>query len=146
MDNYEFKLSNEEIINRISRGEYKEAAEIADTIDWSKVKTTRTLCRISDLYKINKRYEDARRVLLQAYERTPRNRKIIFSLCELDLKLNNYVNALQMYNEFIRIAPEDSDRYVLQYKIIKAQHTGLQDQIGALEELARHDYREKWAL
>jgi tetratricopeptide (TPR) repeat protein len=146
LDNYEFKLSNEEIINRISRGEYKEAAEIADTIDWSKVKTTRTLCRISDLYKINKRYEDARRVLLQAYERTPRNRKIIFSLCELDLKLNNYVNALQMYNEFIRIAPEDSDRYVLQYKIIKAQHTGLQDQIGALEELARHDYREKWAL
>lgn len=146
MDNYEFKLSNEEIINRIFRGEYKEAAEIADTIDWSKVKTTRTLCRISDLYKINKRYEDARRVLLQAYERTPRNRKIIFSLCELDLKLNNYVNALQMYNEFIRIAPEDSDRYVLQYKIIKAQHTGLQDQIGALEELARHDYREKWAL
>ncbi len=110
------------------------------------MKTTRTLCRISDLYKINKRYEDARRVLLQAYERTPRNRKIIFSLCELDLKLNNYVNALQMYNEFIRIAPEDSDRYVLQYKIIKAQHTGLQDQIGALEELARHDYREKWAL
>ena len=146
MDNYEFKLSNEEIINRISRGEYKEAAEIADTIDWSKVKTTRTLCRISDLYKINKRYEDARRVLLQAYERTPRNRKIIFSLCELDLKLNNYVNALQMYNDFVRIAPEDPDRYGLQYKIIKAQHTGLQDQIGALEELARHDYREKWAL
>lgn len=145
MDKYELKETIREIDNLISRHRFEEAADIADTVDWRKVRSVRILCRISDLYKINRRYEDSKRILELAYAKYPRGRQIIYSLCELELKLGNYVRALQLYNEYINVAPRDSDRYVLQYKLYKEQNVGIGERIAVLEELARSDYREKWA-
>ena len=115
-------------------------------MDWRRVKNVRTLCRISDVYKVNRRYHDSKRVLELAYAKSPYGRQIIFSLCELELKLGNYVRALQLYNEYINVAPRDADRYVLQYKLYKAQNVSVNERIAVLEDLARHDYRDKWAF
>ena len=145
MDKYEYKVSIGEINKLIDAGEYAQAAEIADMIDWSKVRSIRTLCRISDLYKVNRRFEDSRDILRMAKERSPENRQILFSMCELELKLNNYMLALSNYNKYVELYPNDSERYILQYKIIKAHGGGYQDQIAVLEELTSRDYREKWA-
>lgn len=145
MDKYELKETIREIDHLISHHRFKEAAEVADTVDWRKIRSVRVLCKISDLYKISRRYEDSKRVLELAYAKYPRGRQIIYSLCELELKLNNYVRALQLYNEYINVAPRDSDRYVLQYKLYKEQNVGIGERIAVLEELARIDYREKWA-
>ena len=145
MDKYEYKASIGEINRLIDARQFSQAAEIADIIDWSKVRSVRTLCRISDLYKINRRFEDSRDVLRLARERAPENRQILFSMCELELKLNNYMLALASYNKYVDLYPNDSERFILQYKIIKAHGGGYQDQIAVLEELTSRDYRERWA-
>ena len=145
MDKYEYKASIGEINRLIDAKQFSQAAEIADIIDWSKVRSVRTLCRISDLYKINRRFEDSRDVLRLARERSPENRQILFSMCELELKLNNYMLALASYNKYVDLYPNDSERFILQYKIIKAHGGGYQDQIAVLEELTSRDYRERWA-
>ena len=145
MDKSEYKLRAEEIKDLISRGEYAQAAEIADTIDWRRVKSVMMLCTISDLYKINRRYEDARDMLLLAYERRPGGRTICYSLCELSIKMEEYVQAIEYYKEFVQVAPKDSGRYILQYKLYEAQDVSLEERISVLEELKKRDYREKWA-
>lgn len=145
MDKSEYKLRAEEIKDLISRGEYVQAAEIADTIDWRRVKSVMMLCTISDLYKINRRYEDARDMLLLAYERRPGGRTICYSLCELSIKMEEYVQAIEYYKEFVQVAPKDPGRYILQYKLYEAQDVSLEERIAVLEELKRRDYREKWA-
>ena len=145
MDKSEYKLRAEEIKDLISRGEYAQAAEIADTIDWRRVKSVMMLCTISDLYKINRRYEDARDMLLLAYERRPGGRTICYSLCELSIKMEEYVQAIEYYKEFVQVAPKDSGRYILQYKLYEAQDVSLEERISVLEELEKRDYREKWA-
>ena len=145
MNKYELKITVEEIDSLIGRRRYKEAAEVADSVDWRRVKNVRTLCRVSDVYKINKRYDDSKRILELAYVKDPYARQIIFSMCELELKLGNYVRALQLYNEYINVAPRDADRFVLQYKLYKAQNVSINERIAVLEELARHDMRERWA-
>ena len=136
MDKSEYKLRAEEIKDLISRGEYAQAAEIADTIDWRRVKSVMMLCTISDLYKINRRYEDARR---------PGGRTICYSLCELSIKMEEYVQAIEYYKEFVQVAPKDPGRYILQYKLYEAQDVSLEERIAVLEELKKRDYREKWA-
>ena len=125
MNKYELKITVEEIDSLIGRRRYKEAAEVADSVDWRRVKNVRTLCRVSDVYKINKRYDDSKKILELAYVKDPYARQIIFSMCELELKLGNYVRALQLYNEYINVAPRDADRFVLQYKLYKAQNVSI---------------------
>lgn len=145
MDKYEYKVRADEIKSLIAEGEYAEAAKIADTIDWRRVKSVMMLCTISDLYKINRRYEDSRDILLLAYEKGTGRRPIVYSLCELSIKLGEYVQAIEYYKEFVQLAPKDSGRYVLQYKLYEAQEVSLEERIAVLEEFKKRDYREKWA-
>lgn len=145
MDKYEYKVRVDEIKSLISEGKYADAVKVADSIDWRRVKSTMMLCTISDLYKINRRYEDSRDILLLAYERHAGGRLIVYSLCELSIKLGEYVQALEYYKEFVHLAPKDSGRYVLQYKLYEAQEVSLEERIEVLEELKKRDYREKWA-
>lgn len=145
MDKYEYKVRAEEIKSLIAQGEYVEAVKIADTIDWHRVKSVMMLCTISDLYKINRRFEESKELLLLAYERHPGGRTIVYSLCELSIKMEEYVQAIEYYKEFVQIAPRDSGRYILQYKLYEAQDVSLEERIAVLEELKKRDYREKWA-
>lgn len=145
MDKYEYKVRADEIKSLIAEGEYAEAVKIADTIDWRRVKSVMMLCTISDLYKINRRYEDSRDILLLAYEKHTGGRLIVYSLCELSIKLEEYVQAIEYYKEFVQLAPKDSGRYVLQYKLYEAQEVSLEERIAVLEEFKKKDYREKWA-
>lgn len=145
LDKYEYKVRADEIKSLISQGEYAEAVKIADSIDWRRVKSVMMLCTISDLYKINRRYEDSRDILLLAYDRHTGGRLIVYSLCELSIKLGEFVQALEYYKEFVQLAPKDSGRYILQYKLYEAQEVSLEERIEVLEELKKRDYREKWA-
>lgn len=145
LDKYEYKVRADEIKSLISQGQYDEAVKIADTIDWRRIKSVMMLCTISDLYKINRRYEDSRDILLLAYDRHAGGRLIVYSLCELSIKLGEFVQALEYYKEFVQLAPKDSGKYILQYKLYEAQEVSLEERIEVLEELKKRDYREKWA-
>jgi len=145
LDKYEYKIRSDEIKALIAEGEYARAADIADAIDWRRVKSVIMLCTVSDLYKINRRYEDAKNMLLLAYERRPGGRTICYSLCELCIKTEEFVQALKYYKEFVQAAPKDPSRYILQYRLYEAQEVSLEERIGVLEELKKRDYREKWA-
>lgn len=145
MDKYEYRVRAEEIKVLISSGKYGEAVKIADTIDWRRVKSTTMLCTISDLYKVNRRFEESKEILLLAYERYPSSRAIVYSLCELSIKMGEFVQAVEYYKEFVRIAPRDTGRYILQYRLYEAQDVSLEERIAVLEEFKKHDYREKWA-
>ncbi len=145
LDKYEYKVRADEINRLIAEGDYAQAAEIADGIDWRRVKSVMMLCTVSDLYKINRRYDDAKNMLLLAYERRPGGRTICYALCELCVKTEDFVQAVNFYKEFVQAAPKDPGRYILQYKIYEAQDVSLEERIGVLEELKKRDYREKWA-
>ena len=145
MDKYEYKVRADEIRDLISQGQYGKAAELADTIDWSRVKKTAILCTISDLYKKNRRYDDAIELLQLAYERNRGGKDILYSLCELYIKTNNIINTVSTYKEFLKVASNDSRRYILQYKIYEMEDVTLEERIEVLEELKSRDYREKWA-
>lgn len=141
----EYKIRADEIKALIGEGRYAEAVRIADTIDWKRVKSVSMLCTISDLYKINRRFEESRDVLLMAYDKHPTGRPIVYSLCELAIKMGEFVQAVEYYKEFVRIAPRDTGRYILQYKLYEAQEVSLEERIAVLEEFKKHDYRERWA-
>lgn len=145
MDKYEYKVRADEIKSLIAEGNYEEAVKIADSIDWRRVKSVMMLCTVSDLYKINRRYEDSRDILLLAYERHTGGRLIVYSLCELSIKLEDYVAAMEYYKEFVQLAPKDTGRYILQYKLYEANEVSLEERIAVLEEFKQKDYREKWA-
>lgn len=145
LDKYEYKIRAEEIKTLISQKKYVEAAKVADTIDWTRVKSVMMLCTVSDLYKVNRRFDDAKLLLEMANERHPAGRMIIYSLCDLSIKMGEVVQAIEYYKDFVQIAPNDSGRYVLQYKLYEAQDVGLEERIAVLEELKKRDYREKWA-
>lgn len=145
MDRYEYNVLAEKIKELIKEGEFVKAVEIADQIDWRKVRSVMMLCTISDLYKINRRYEESKDILLMAYERHPEGRLIVYSLCELSIKLEEYVQAIEYYKEFVNLAPKDTSRYILQYRLYEAQEVPLEERIAVLEEFKKRDYREKWA-
>lgn len=145
MDKYEYKVRAEEIKALIAEGEFAEAVKIADTIDWRRVKSVMMLCTISDLYKINRRFQESKDILLMAYERHPGGRLIVYSLCELSIKMGEFVQAIEYYKEFVQIAPKDTGRYILQYRLYEAQDVSLEERIAVLEEFKKRDYREKWA-
>ena len=144
MDKYEYKLKNDEIKSLIRQREFQKAVELADTIDWTRVRSVNTLCQISDLYKINRRYRDAKALLEQAYERYPNGRMIVFSLCELCIKMEEIVQAIEYYKQFVQMAPTDNNKFILQYKIYEAQEVSLEERIAVLEELKKREYKEKW--
>lgn len=145
MDKAEYKIATEHIKKLISQGEYAEASHIADTIDWSRVKSVMMLCTVSDLYKVNRRYEDAKDLLYMAYERNPESRTILYSLCDLSIKLEEFVAAIEYYKSFVEVAPKDTGRYVLQYRLYQAQDVSLEERIEVLEQLKSEEYVEKWA-
>lgn len=145
MDKAEYKIAVEHIKKLIAQGEYAEASHIADTIEWRRVKSVMVLCMVSDLYKINRRYEDARELLYMAYERNPGSRTILYSLCDLCIKLEEFVAAIEYYKSFVEVAPRDTGRYVLQYRLYQAQDVSLEERIEVLEQLKSEEYIEKWA-
>ncbi|MBR5577552.1 MAG: hypothetical protein IKW28_00990, partial [Lachnospiraceae bacterium] len=134
----------EEIKLLISKREFFKAVKIADGIDWTRVRSVAMLCTVSDLYKVNRRYKESKELLLMAYERHPNGRMIVYSLCELCLKMGEIVQAIEYYKEFVQLAPLDNGKYILQYKIYVAQDVSLEERIAVLEELKKRDYREKW--
>ncbi|MCR4962146.1 MAG: hypothetical protein K6A74_11855 [Lachnospiraceae bacterium] len=144
MDKYEYNLRADEIRNLIAEDRYTEAAEIADTVDWRNVKSGNMLCTVSDLYKICKRYEDARDVLLLAYDRNPRGKLIIYSLCELSIKINDVVNAVEYYKEYLQVCGNDTGKYILHYKLLEAQEASLAERISILEEFQKRECKSKW--
>lgn len=144
MDKQEYKIRSEEIRTLVEEKNYREAADIADTIDWRRVKSVKMLCMISDIYKMVRRYEDSKTILEMAYEKRPGSRMIVFALTELCLKLNDVVNAWEYYKEFCQIAPDDSRRYILLYKVYAAQEVSLEEQIKVLEKLKEEEYIDRW--
>ena len=144
MDKYEYKHLVEQIQSLIDQGDYAQAVIIADRIDWRRVRSVTTLGTISDLYKINGRFEDARDILLLAYDRKPESRQICYSLCELYIKTGDPVNAAEFYKEFEKLAPKDPGRYVLKYKLYNAYDVSLDEKIEVLEKLKEEEYQEKW--
>lgn len=144
MDKYEYKVRADEIKALIAEGEFTEAVKIADTIDWRRVRSVMMLCTVSDLYKINRRYQESKDILLLAYEKHPTGHAIVYSLCELSIKMGEYVQAIEYYKEFVQIAPKNTGRYILQYRLYEAQDVSLEERIAVLEEFKKHDLREKW--
>lgn len=144
MDKFEYKMRSEEIKSLIENKEYAEAMVIADSIDWTRVKSVMMLTMVSDLYKMNKRYDISRDILELAYERCPGGRTIVYSLCELCIKLEDFVQAVEYYKEFVQLAPRDSGKFILQYKLYEAQNVGIEERIEVLEEFKQHERRERW--
>ncbi|MBD5551093.1 MAG: hypothetical protein HDQ96_07955 [Lachnospiraceae bacterium] len=144
MDKQEYKIRSEEIRTLVEEKNYREAAVIADTIDWRRVKSVKMLCTVSDVYKMVRRYEDSKTILEMAYEKRPGSRMIVYALTELCLKLGDVVNAWEYYKEFCQVAPEDSRRYVLLYKVYAAQEVSLEEQIKVLEKLKEEEYIDRW--
>lgn len=145
MDKQEYKIRQEEIRTLVEEKNYREAADIADTIDWRRVKSIKMLCTVSDIYKMVRRYEDSKTILEMAYEKRPGSRMIVFALTELCLKLGDVVNAWEYYKEFCQVAPEDSRRYILLYKVYAAQEVSLEEQIKVLEKLKEEEFIDRWA-
>ncbi|MCH5249789.1 MAG: hypothetical protein J1E98_07645 [Lachnospiraceae bacterium] len=145
MDKYEYKVRADEIKSLIAEGEYAEAVKIADTIDWRRVRSVMMLCTVSDLYKINRRYQESKEILLMANDKRPSGRAIVYSLCELSIKMDDLIDAVKYYKEFVEIAPRDTGKYVLLYRLYEAQDVSLEERIAVLEEFKKRDYREKWA-
>ena len=145
MDKFEYRIRAEEINSLIEQGEYAEAVKIADTIDWRRVKGAVMLCKVAELYMMSRRYEDSKEILLMANDLKPNTRKVIYSLCELSIKLDETVQAVEYYKQYIQIAPRDPDRFILQYRIYESQDVSLEERIAVLEELKKKDYQEKWA-
>jgi hypothetical protein len=144
LDKQEYKIRSEEIRTLVEEKNYREAADIADTIDWRRVKSVKMLCTISDIYKMVRRYEDSKTILEMAYEKRPGSRMIVFALTELCLKLGDVVNAWEYYKEFCQVAPDDSRKYILLYKVYAAQEVSLEEQIKVLEKLKEEEYIDRW--
>ena len=144
MNKQEYKLLSEEIMTLTANSQFQDAAEIADRIDWRKVRSFSMLMKISELYQLNRRYDDALELMLMAYDHNPKNRDIVYSLCELYILLENHVKALEFLALYKRMAPHDPGVYILQYKFQELEGASIEDQIQLLEEFTRKDYREEW--
>ena len=145
MDKYEYKLKTEQMLELMEDGAFNKAAEIADTIDWRRVRNATMLTNVSDIYEKNKDYQKSYEVLNIAYQRAEGSRKIVYRLCSLALKTRNVDEAIDYYDEFIQIAPKDPNQYILKYQILRAQRAPIEQQIEALEEFKKAEYIEEWA-
>ncbi len=145
MDKYEFKLKVDEMKALVNARNYKAAAEIAETINWRKVRNLNALVLAGEVFEQVERYEDSKDILLMAYDKSPIGRNIIYRLAEIAIKTKNFVDAKEYYNEFVDIAPHDNLKFVLKYKMTAAQGLPFQEQIRILEELKEQEYSEEWA-
>jgi tetratricopeptide (TPR) repeat protein len=145
LDKYEFRIKTDQIKKLMQQKDYPAALKIADTIDWSKVRNMSLLTIISELYEKNGRFEDSLDILLIVYERYPAGRTVVYKLCELYIELGKYKEAIDFYQEYVKIAPYDTSRLILKYKICKGQGKDLDGLIKILEELKSQDYHEEWA-
>ena len=145
LDKYEYNLKLDQMKSFVAEGKYESAAEIADTINWNKIKNVNALVKAGEVYEMVERYEDAREILLSAYDRSPIGRTIIYRLAEVALKMQDYEGAQEYYNEFVDIAPHDNQRYILKYNIKKAQDASSRELIPVLEEFKEKEYTEEWA-
>ena len=145
MDKYEYKLKLEQLKNLVAEEEYEAAAELADTINWKKVRNVTTLCMVGDIYDKMDRYEDSREVLLMAYDHAPIGRNIVYKLANLAIKAKDVEAAEEYYNEFSEIASSDTKKYILRYKISCLKDEPLENRISILEELKEKEYTEEWA-
>ena len=145
MDKYEYKLKLDQMKALIAEGNYAAAAEIVDSINWRKIKNVNLLVKAGDVYIRQKRYEEARDILFMAYDRSPIGRMIIYRLAEISIKMKNLDDAEEYYREFVEIAPHDNLKYVLRYKISRAENADVQTLIAILEELKEAEYTEEWA-
>jgi tetratricopeptide (TPR) repeat protein len=146
LDKYEYKLKLDQMKSLTAEHNYEKAAEIADTINWNKIKNVNALVKVGEIYENTGRLEDSREVLLMAYDRSPIGRMIIFRLAKVAIKMKNFDEAKDYYQEFVEIAPHDNLKYVLKYEICKAQGANIETLIGILEELKEQEYTEEWAF
>lgn len=146
LDKYEYNLKLDQMKTFVSEGEFESAAEIADSINWNKIKNVNALVKAGEVYEKVERYEDAREILLAAYDRSPIGRTIIYRLAEVAIKMQDYDGAQEYYEEFVDIAPHDNQRYILKYHIKKSQGASYQDLIPILEEFKDKEYTEEWAF
>ncbi|MDO5702458.1 MAG: tetratricopeptide repeat protein, partial [Lachnospiraceae bacterium] len=145
MDKAEYRNKLEEINSCAETGAFREAALIADEIDWKHVRSTKTLCMIGEIYEANKRYEDSARILKYAYKRSSSSKTVLYRLAELDIRNGEYDEAKRLINEFEQNSPNDTSRYILRYKLMRALREPLDDQIAVLREYKEHEYTERWA-
>ncbi len=145
MDKYEYRVKTEQMLEYMENKQYKKAMEIADTIDWHRVKSASMLNTVSEIYEYNGEYQKSRDILFVAFDRSPGSRKIVYRLGTLALKINDVEEASDCYEEFVKLAPRDPNQYILKYKILKAQGAPLTEQISALEDFKKAEYVEKWA-
>ncbi len=145
MDKYEYKIRAEEIKALISEGDLAGAMKIADTIDWEHVRGVAMLCTISDVYKANRRYEDSKKVLLYAYDKHPTGRLIVYSLCELSIKLGELVEAQEYIKEFAQLSPQDPSIFILKYRLYEVLEASMEERISLLEEYKKREYKARWA-
>lgn len=145
MDKYEYREKTEQIMKYVQTKSYDKAKEIAETIDWKRVKNASMLCTVSEIYEYTGEYQKSREILFIAYDRSPGSRKIVYRLGTLALRLGETEEALDCYEEFVSMAPKDPNQYILKYKILKAQNAPLKEQIRVLEEFKKAEYIEKWA-
>ncbi len=146
MDKYESKLRLDELKQLIGEEKYSQAADLCDEINWKKIKNINSLMQAGEAYEKVERYDDAREVLLTAYDRSPIGRMIIYRLAELAIRMKNFDEAQEYYDEFVDVAPHDNLRYVLRYEMMKAQGAEMSEKIALLEELKEEEYTEKWAF
>lgn len=146
MDKNEFRLKTEQMLEYMSQKAYKEAKDIADMLDWRKVKNTSLLCTVSEIYEYNEEFEKSREILFLAYDRAPDSKKIIYRLAILALKNDEIKEAMDCYKEFVALAPKDPNQYILKYKILKAKQAPLTEQIEVLEQFKQIEYVEKWSF
>lgn len=145
LDKEEFRIKLEEINRLVEKKNYKDAMEVVDSIDWRRVKNVRTLCVVGEIYAANKRYEDSKEIFLLAYHRAPIGKNILYRLIEVSLKMKDIQEAEEFYEEFLEIAPNDSTRYILNYKISKEKQVPLDQQIRILEEYKEKEFTERWS-
>ena len=145
VDKNEYRAKLDVINDLVDRQDYKGALEIVDTIDWRRVRSARTLCMVGEIYEANKRYEDSRRLLILAHQRAPIGKTVIYRLVELAIKMGNFDEAVEYYNQFVEISPNDNSRYILKYKIYRGRRSPIQEQIAILEEYKGREYTERWS-
>ena len=145
MDKAEYRIKLEQINSLAEAGDFKGAAAVVDTIDWRHVKSVRTLCMVGEIYEANKRYEDSKRVLQYAYKRSSISKTVLYRLAEINIRTGDYDEAKRYYHEFEQLSPNDTSRYILKYKLLKAEGAALDDQIAVLKEYKEREYTERWA-
>ena len=142
MDKYEYRVKTEQMLEHYEKKQFRKAMEIADTIDWRRVKSPAMLNTVSEIYENNGEFQKSRDTLMIAFDRAPSSRKVVYRLAVLALKLNDLNEASDCYEEFVKLAPRDPNQFILKYRILKAQGSDLSEQISALEEFKKAEYIE----